>query len=79
MLKILNDKSIKYRRFSSIMIGILDKKFLFAIIILTSCNQEIESNTETSVDENQLDISKCKRDIIELESQISELIKNSNV
>ena len=56
MLKILNDKSIKYRRFSSIMIGILDKKFLFAIIILTSCNQEIESNTETSVDENQLDI-----------------------
>jgi hypothetical protein len=56
MLKILNDKSIKYRRFSSIMIGILDKKFLFAIIILTSCNQKIESNTETSVDENQLDI-----------------------
>ena len=56
MLKILNDKSIKYRRFSSIMIGILDKKFLFAIIILTSCNQKIESNTETSIDENQLDI-----------------------
>ena len=56
MLKILNDKSIKYRRFSSIMIGILDKKFLFAIIILTSCNQKIEPNTETSVDENQLDI-----------------------
>ena len=56
MLKILNDKSIKYRRFSLIMIGILDKKFLFAIIILTSCNQKIESNTETSVDENQLDI-----------------------
>ena len=56
MLKILNDKSIKYRRFSSIMIGILDKKFLFAIIILTSCNQKIESNAETSVDENQLDI-----------------------
>ena len=55
MLKILNDKSIKYRRFSSIMIGILDKKFLFAIIILTSCNQKIESNTETLVDENQLD------------------------
>ena len=38
------------------MIEILDKKFLFAIIILTSCNQKIESNTETSVDENQLDI-----------------------
>ena len=56
MLKILNDKSIKYRRFSSIMIEILDKKFLFAIIILTSCNQKIESNTETSVDENKLDI-----------------------
>ena len=56
MLKILNDKSIKYRRFSLIMIGILDKKFLFAIIILTSCNQKIESNTETSVDENQVDI-----------------------
>ena len=56
MFKILNDKSIKYRRFSSIMTGILDKKFLFAIIILTSCNQKIESNTETSVDENQLDI-----------------------
>ncbi len=55
MLKILNDKSIKYRRFSSIMIGILDKKFLFAIIILTSCNQKIESNTESLVDENQLD------------------------
>ena len=55
MLKILNDKSIKYRRFSSIMIGILDKKFLFAIIILTSCNQKIESNTETSIDENRLD------------------------
>ena len=54
MLKILNDKSIKYRRFSSIMIGILDKKFLFAIIILTSCNQKIESNTETSVDDNQV-------------------------
>ena len=43
MLKILNDKSIKYRRFSLIMIGILDKKFLFAINILTSCNQKIES------------------------------------
>ena len=56
MIKILNDKSIKYRRFSSIMIEILDKKFLFAIIILTSCNQKIESNTETSVDENKLDI-----------------------
>ena len=56
MLKILNDKSIKYRRFSSIMIEILDKKFLFAIIILTSCNQKIESNTEASVDENKLDI-----------------------
>ena len=56
MLKILNDKSIKYRRFSSIMIGILDKKFLFAIIILTSCNQKIESNTEVSVDENKLDL-----------------------
>ena len=55
MLKILNDKSIKYRRFSSIMIGILDKKFLFAIIILTSCNQKIESNTESLVDENKLD------------------------
>ena len=54
MLKILNDKSIKYRRFSLIMIGILDKKFLFAIIILTSCNQKIESNTETSVDDNQV-------------------------
>jgi len=56
MLKILNDKSIKYRRFRSIMIGILDKKFLFAIIILTSCNQKIESNTEASIDENKLDI-----------------------
>ena len=56
MLKILNDKSIKYRRFSSIMIGILDKKFLFAIIILTSCNQKIESNTEASFDKNKLDI-----------------------
>ena len=56
MLKILNDKSIKYRRFRSIMIGILDKKFLFAIILLTSCNQKIESNTEASVDENKLDI-----------------------
>ena len=56
MLKILNDKSIKYRRFSLIMIGILDKKFLFAIIILTSCNQKIESNTQTSVDKNQVDI-----------------------
>ena len=56
MLKILNDKSIKYRRFSSIMIGILDKKFLFAIIILTSCNQKIESTTEALVDENKLDL-----------------------
>ena len=56
MLKILNDKSIKYRRFSSIMIEILDKKFLFAIIILTSCNQKIESNTEVSVDQNKLDL-----------------------
>ena len=55
MLKILNDKSIKYRRFSSIMIGILDKKFLFAIIILTSCNQKNESTTEALVDENKLD------------------------
>ena len=36
------------------MTGILDKKFLFAIIILTSCNQKIESNTETSVDDNQV-------------------------
>ena len=33
---------------------------------------------ESKIDENQLGISKCKRDIIELESQISELIKNSN-
>ena len=56
MLKILNDKSIKYRRFSSIMIGILDKKFLFAIIILTSCNKKIESTTEALVDENKLDL-----------------------
>jgi len=55
MLKILNDKSIKYRRFSLIMNGILDKKFLFTIIILTSCNQKIESNIEYLVDENKLD------------------------
>ena len=34
----------------------LSRYFLFAIIILTSCNQKTESNTETSVDENQLDI-----------------------
>ena len=54
MLKILNDKSIKYRRFSLIMIGILDKKFLFAIIILTSCNQKIESSIEKSIDVNQI-------------------------
>ena len=33
---------------------------------------------ESKIDENQLGISKCKRNIIELESQISELIKNSN-
>lgn len=33
---------------------------------------------ESKIDENQLGISKCKRDIIELESQISEIIKNSN-
>ena len=33
---------------------------------------------ESKIDENQLGISKYKRDIIELESQISELIKNSN-
>ncbi len=33
---------------------------------------------ESKIDENELCISKCKRDIIELESQISELIKNSN-
>ena len=33
---------------------------------------------ESKIDENQLGISKCKRDIIELESQISELTKNSN-
>ncbi len=33
---------------------------------------------ESKIDENQLGISKCKRHIIELESQISELIKNSN-
>ena len=32
----------------------------------------------SKIDKNQLDISKCKRDIIELESQISEIIKNSN-
>ncbi len=56
MLKILNDKCIKYRRFSSIMTGILDKKFLFAIVILTSCNQKIESNTEASYYENQVDL-----------------------
>ncbi|MDC3088594.1 chromosome segregation protein SMC [Alphaproteobacteria bacterium] len=34
---------------------------------------------ESKIDENQLGISKCKRDIIELESQISELTKNSNI
>ena len=56
MLKILNDKSIKYRRFSSIMIRILDKKFLFAIVILSSCNQKIESKTEASEDENKVDL-----------------------
>ncbi len=40
---------------------------------------EIEQKIiESKIDENQLGISKCKRDIIELESQISELIKNSN-
>ncbi len=33
---------------------------------------------ENKIDENQLGISKCKRDIIQLESQVSELIKNSN-
>ena len=33
---------------------------------------------ESKIDKNQLGINKCKRDIIELESQISELIKNSN-
>ena len=33
---------------------------------------------ESKIDENQLGISKCKRDIVELESQISEIIKNSN-
>ena len=33
---------------------------------------------ESKIDENQLGISKCKSDIIELESQISEIIKNSN-
>ena len=33
---------------------------------------------ESKIDENQLGISKCKRDIIELEAQISEIIKNSN-
>ena len=33
---------------------------------------------ESKIDENQLGISKCKRDIIELESQISEIINNSN-
>ena len=34
---------------------------------------------ESKIDENQLGISKCKRDIIELEAQISEIIKNSNI
>ena len=33
---------------------------------------------ESKIDENQLGISKLKRDIVELESQISEIIKNSN-
>ena len=33
---------------------------------------------ESKIDENQLGISKCKRDIVELETQISEIIKNSN-
>ena len=33
---------------------------------------------ESKIDENQLGISKCKSDIIELELQISEIIKNSN-
>ena len=33
---------------------------------------------ESKIDENQLGIRKCKRDIIELEAQISEIIKNSN-
>ncbi len=33
---------------------------------------------ESKIDENQLGINKCKRDIIELESQISEINKKSN-
>ena len=33
---------------------------------------------ESKIDENQLGINKCKSDIVELESQISEIIKNSN-
>ena len=39
---------------------------------------EIDTFYENKINETQLGISKCKRDIIELESQISELIKNSN-
>ncbi len=40
--------------------------------------KEEQKIIESKIDENQLGISKCKRDIIELESQISEIIKNSN-
>ena len=46
MLKILNDKSIKYRRFSSIMRVFLDKKYLFIIILFISCNQAPENKTQ---------------------------------
>ena len=50
MLKILNDKSIKYRRFSSIMTVFLDKKYLFIIILFISCNQTPENKTEEVIE-----------------------------
>ena len=46
IFKILNDKSIKYRRFSSIMRGFLDNKFLLIIILITSCNQTPNFNSD---------------------------------
>ena len=53
MLKILNDKSIKYRRFSSIMRVFLDKKFLFVIMLFVSCNQASENKTEEIKDSRE--------------------------
>ena len=48
----MKDKSIKYRRFNLIMKAFLNKKFLFIIILITSCN-EIPDNNSNQVNNEE--------------------------